>query len=181
MGEEKSGEREKGLVYLNTGTGKGKTTSALGLALRAIGHGLKVYCVQFMKGRSDSGELLAAKHLPGFVLIQAGSNNFIPKGKPSKQDAEMAENGLEVARKAAESGDYDIVILDEINVAVDYGLIELKDVLELIKNRARKTSLVLTGRYAHPRLLDAADEITELTDVKHPLEKRLMPKKGIDY
>jgi len=124
-----------GTVQVYTGDGKGKTTAALGLAMRAVGHGLSVYMLQFMKGSSNYGELTSAAKLPGFTIEQSGRDEFVDRKNPAQVDVEMAARGLEKARAIVMSGDYDVVILDEANVALDFGLISLEDVLALIESR----------------------------------------------
>jgi len=136
-------------VQVYTGDGKGKTTAALGLAMRAIGKGLKVFMVQFLKGRAY-GEVATAKMLPeSFTLVQSGLDTFVKKGEPSDEDLELARKGLALAREAIMSGTWDIVILDEINVAIELGVLEVADVLPLIDERPAGVEVVLTG--ATPR------------------------------
>ncbi len=171
----------KGIVFVYTGNGKGKTTAALGLALRALGHGAKVFVVQFMKGR-DYGEVLSAKEfLPNLTIYQSGLDSFVMKDNPSPVDIELARQGLEVAKKAIASGEYDMVILDEINVALDFKLISLEEVLDLIRNKPPQLDLGLTGRYAPPEIIEAADLVTEMVEVKHPYAKGVPARKGFEY
>ena len=171
---------ERGLVQVYTGNGKGKTTAALGLALRAAGHGLKVLMVQFMKG-SASGEFEACQRLSPFLtIIKAGREGFIFKGEVDPVDLKLAEEGFLLAKKAIESGEYDIVILDEINMAVDFGLISLSDLLQLVDSKPGTVELVLTGRNARPELLDKADLVTEMVERKHYYVKGVPARKGIE-
>ena len=147
-------QNKKGLVLVYTGNGKGKTTASLGLALRAVGHGEKVYIIQFMKGNEKYGEVQAVRrYLPNVELVQKGLDAFIKKGQPSLQDIKMAEEGLSLAKKVISSGKYDLVILDELNVAVDYGLLTEEDILDAIALKPGYTTLVLTGRYASEKIL----------------------------
>jgi len=171
---------EKGLVHVYTGPGKGKTTAALGLGIRAVGAGLKVYMIQFMKGRRYS-ELDSLRNTPNFTIVQYGRDEFVSKEKPEKIDIDLAQKGFAHAKEIIKSEKYDLVILDEINVAVDFKLIDLKDVLKLIKEKPKKLELVLTGRYANPELVKVADLVTEMLEIKHPYQKGVKARKGIDY
>ncbi|MGB9756728.1 MAG: cob(I)yrinic acid a,c-diamide adenosyltransferase, partial [Candidatus Bathyarchaeales archaeon] len=139
---------EKGMVQVYTGNGKGKTSAAFGLALRAIGRGLKVYIIQFIKGGFDYGELYIADKLPNLKLKAFGRGKFVTEKPPSQEDIKLAEEALELAEEVVKSGEYDIVILDEINVALNLKLIEIEKVVNLIKNKPKHVELVLTGRYA---------------------------------
>lgn len=173
---------ERGYVHVYTGNGKGKTTAALGLALRAIGQGYRVFMVQFMKGSKDYGELkAAARYLPHFTIVQSGLETFVDEDNPSPEDVALARKGMEIARRAVASGEYDLVILDEINVAVDYRLIPLEEVLDLMRNKPAHVELVLTGRYAHPRLMRAADVVTEMVLINHPYYRGAENRRGIDF
>ena len=172
---------KKGLVLVYTGNGKGKTTAAFGLALRAIGHGEKVYMIQFMKGSPDYGEVQAAKYLPNFQLVQKGRDCFVRKGSPAPEDLKIAREGIELARDVISSGEYDLVILDEINVAVDYGLIPEEEVLNLIDLKPERTTLVLTGRYATEKLMEKADMVSEVKEIKHHYKKGISAQAGIEY
>jgi len=171
----------EGMVQIYTGDGKGKTTAALGLALRAIGHGLKVYMIQFMKGNPEYGELRAIGSLPNFVITQYGRPDFVNRESPAEEDFRLAREGLAHAREIIASGEYDLVILDEINVALDFKLVELGEVLALIENRPRETELVLTGRYAPQRLIEAADLVTEMREVKHYFHPGRNARDGIEH
>lgn len=172
----------KGYVHVYTGNGKGKTTAALGLALRAIGHGYRVFMLQFMKGSKEYGEIQAAeKYLPGLIIVQSGLETFVDKENPSRADIELARQGLETARKVLREGHYDLVILDEINVAADFGLITVEEVLELVRSKPEHVELVLTGRYAHPDIIKAADLATEMTLLNHPYYNGVEAREGIEY
>jgi cob(I)alamin adenosyltransferase len=172
----------RGLVEVYTGDGKGKTTAALGLALRAVGHGFKVYMIQFMKGHTQYGELNAAHRLsPYFKIVQYGRPDFVNRQKPEKIDIELARKGLEHARKIIQSNKYDIVILDEINVALDYKLVKLEDILSLIKNKPSNIELILTGRNAPSEIISAANLVTEFKEIKHPYMKGLGDRTGIEH
>ncbi|RKX71242.1 cob(I)yrinic acid a,c-diamide adenosyltransferase [candidate division WOR-3 bacterium] len=168
------------MVQVYTGDGKGKTTAALGLALRAVGHGLKVLMIQFMKGSKEYGEIKAAEGIKGLRIEQFGRPEFVNPAHPDPEDIRLARAGLARAREAIQSQEFDLIILDEINVAIDFGLIAEKDVLELIENRG-DTELVLTGRYAPPAILDVADLVTEMKEIKHYFRKGVSSRTGFDY
>jgi len=172
---------KQGLIQVYTGDGKGKTTAALGLALRAAGHGLQVYIIQFMKGWPNYGELVSVQHLPNVTLRQFGRPEFVNRENPDPEDIRMAWEALEHARQVIASGDYDVVILDEVNVAVDYDLIRLDDVLALMEDKPEHVELVLTGRGAHTELVKRADLVTEMLAIKHPYNAGVMGRKGIEY
>ena len=171
----------KGYVIIITGDGKGKTTSAIGTAFRAAGWGLKTYIAQFMKG-CETGEIKAAAKFPENIKIELfGSPSFVKPGKPDERDVELAKLGLRKAKDAMLSGDYDIVILDEVNVALKMGLLSLEEVMDLIRGKPERVDLVLTGRYAPPELIDMADLVSEVREVKHYFRKGVRARKGIEY
>jgi len=172
---------EQGLVHVYTGNGKGKTSAAFGLALRAIGRGLKVYVVQFIKGGFDYGELYVVDRLPNLKLKAFGRGEFVTENPPGKEDVELAQEALALAEQVVKSGEYDIVILDEINVALNLKLIHLDEVLELLKNKPKHVELILTGRYAPKEIIEAADLVTEMKEVKHPFNKGYKAREGIEY
>jgi cob(I)alamin adenosyltransferase len=172
---------ENGLVQVYTGNGKGKTTAAFGLALRAVGRGLKVYVIQFIKGGFDYGELYVVDKLPNLKLKAFGRGKFITEKPAGKEDVKLAEEALALAEAVVRSGKYDIVILDEINVALHLGLIKTEKVLELMKNRPKHVELILTGRYAPNEIIEVADLVTEMREVKHPFNKGYQARKGIEY
>lgn len=166
------------MVHVYTGDGKGKTTAALGLGLRASGHGYRVVMVQFMKGNMQYGE--QKRKLKNFEIRQFGRKEFVNKERPAKVDLDHARKGLKFSRSVLQSGDYDLVILDEINVALDWHLVKLDEVLELIRAKAPNTELVLTGRYAHPRIMELADYVSEIREIKHPFQKGVLSLKGVE-
>ncbi len=169
------------MIQIYTGDGKGKTTAALGLALRAIGHGKKVIMIQFMKGKINYGELKSAKLLKNFKIEQYGRPDFVDKDRPAKIDIELARKGFERAKEIIKGKKYDIVILDELNVAVDYGLIPVKEVVELFKKIPKKMEIVITGRYMPDEFKEYADLISEVLEVKHYFQKGMEARKGIEY
>jgi len=169
------------VVEVYTGDGKGKTTAALGLALRATGHGWRVLIVQFMKGDPTYGEIVAARGVKGLTVTQTGLPTFVEKGNPSPEDLAEAQRGLTLAREALASSKYRMVILDEINVAVDYGLLKLDDALALIDACPENVELVFTGRGAKPAVIDRADLVSEVKEIKHPYQKGIVNRVGIDH
>lgn len=171
----------RGTVQVYTGDGKGKTTAALGLAMRAAGHGLTVYMIQFMKGRRDNGEVASASRLPGLVMEQVGRDAFVHREAPAPVDVKLARKGLARAQEVLTSGSYDVVILDELNVALDFGLVDLRDVLRLIEARPPHVELVLTGRSAHPEVVRAADLVSEILCIKHWRDDGVEAREGIEY
>jgi cob(I)alamin adenosyltransferase len=171
---------KKGLIQIYTGNGKGKTTAALGLALRAVGHGMKVLMIQFMKG-DQYGELESSKKLsPNLTLKQVGRETFISKSNLDPKDLQLAHEGFEMAKKAIHNNEYDIVILDEINLAIDYGLIPLEDLLQLMDSKPETVELILTGRNVKSEILKRADLITEMVDRKHYYDKGVPAREGIE-
>jgi len=167
------------MIQIYTGNGKGKTTAALGLAIRAAGARKKVYICQFIKGKPYS-ELLCLKKIKNITIEQFGRGCFIKK-TPSKADIEFAGKGLEKAKKMVESKKFDLIILDEINCAIDVKLIEASDVLDLINNTPRSIELVLTGRNAPRALINAADLVSEIHEIKHYYRTGVKARKGIEF
>ena len=172
---------KEGLIQVYTGNGKGKTTAALGQALRACGHGLRVLMIQFMKGSTDYGEVRIAGEVPGFKLIQSGLATFVKRLAPSDEDLRLAAEGMALASKAVDDAAWDLLILDEINVAVDYGLVKAEDVLRLVERRPPGMEIILTGRYAPAEFLEIADLVTEMKEVKHHYAAGKGMREGIEY
>ena len=175
---------EDGLVIVYTGGGKGKTTAALGMALRAVGYQHKVCMIQFIKGSWHYGEMDSSKKLsPEFELIPAGKGfvGIIDDKSPKEEHQKYAEEAIKTCKEKIQSEKYDLIILDEINYAVNLGLINLKSVIELIKSKPKKLDLVLTGNHAKQEIIDLADLVTEMKEVKHPFKSGIKAKKGIDF
>ncbi|MBN2028336.1 MAG: cob(I)yrinic acid a,c-diamide adenosyltransferase [Actinobacteria bacterium] len=174
-------DESTGMIQVYTGDGKGKTTAALGQALRAIGHGMKVFMVQFMKGRTY-GELLTCERcLPELTIVMSGRDEFVKKGEPEEVDLRMAREGFELAKKVVAEGGHDMLILDEINVAVDYGLLPLQEVLDFLRSCPLEMEIVCTGRYAAQEIIDLADLVSEVREVKHHYNKGVEMRQGIEY
>ena len=177
----------KGLVQVYTGSGKGKTTAALGLALRAVGQGLRVCIVQFMKPTDfETGEKIAAQRLePALQIKQFGNSSVWGKGRPKEgitsDMKQAARNALDFAINNADQGHYDIMVLDEINVALNQDLLKLDDVLAFVKGKPENIELILTGREAPQQLIEAADLVTEMREIKHPYQSGIKARKGIEY
>lgn len=172
------------MIVVYTGSGKGKTTAALGMALRAVGHGYKVLMVQFIKGEWFYGELSSSSRLePDFELVAAGKGfvGIIDDDKPRNDHVAAAKEALRISKEKIASGKYDIIILDEINYAVNLKLISADDVLELIKMKPKHTTLVLTGNHASDKVIEAADLVTEMREVKHPYKQGKKAKRGVDF
>ena len=172
---------EKGLVQVYTGNGKGKTSAAFGLALRAAGRGLKVYIIQFIKGGFDYGELYSVKNLPNLSLTAFGRGRFITEPQPPKEDLQLAREGFEFAKKIVNSSEYDMIVLDEINVVMHLKMIDIEDVVKLINGKPKHVELILTGRNAPARIIEIADLVTEMKEVRHPYARGVPSRKGIEF
>jgi cob(I)alamin adenosyltransferase len=173
----------RGLIIVNTGPGKGKTTAAMGTALRAVGNGMKVLMLQFLKGSWHYGELDAVKAFGGnFVMKQLG-RGFVKVGgaETDPEDIRLVEEAWQESRQAILSGEWDLVILDEINYAISYGMLDGEKVAEALKQKAEMVHVILTGRNAHPKIIEAADTVTEMRQVKHAYEAGILAQRGIEY
>ena len=172
------------LVIVYTGKGKGKTTAALGMALRAVGHKQKICFIQFIKGSWHYGELDSLQRLtPELELVVSGKGfvGIIDDTSPKEEHKKVANEAIQLSKKRIQSGKYDLVILDEVNYAVNLGLIDIKQVIDLIKSRPTNVSLVLTGNHARPELIELSDLVTEMKEIKHPFQSGIKAKKGIDF
>jgi len=175
------GQTRRGLVQVFTGDGKGKTSAAIGAVIRALGHGFKVYIVHFMKGGSPSGEGNILSQLPNVTVVRFGSGDFVNPAGIKPEDKAEAEKALAAARQAMLEGGYDLVVLDEVNLAVNFKLVELGEVLKLIADKPEGVELILTGRRADSKLVQAADLVTEMLKIKHPYDEGVAARGGIEY
>jgi len=175
---------EPGLIQVYTGNGKGKTTAAIGAGIRAVGQGLRVHMVQFLKGGDNFppyGEVRAIEQIPRFTLEQFGPSHFVKPGAISDEDREIVKRGLKRSGEVLASGNYDLVILDEINVVLQLGMAKLEEILHLLDSKAVGTEVILTGRGAPEALLERADLVSRIKAVKHPYDKGIKARPGIEY
>jgi cob(I)alamin adenosyltransferase len=173
----------RGLIIVNTGPGKGKTTAAMGTALRAVGNGMRVLMLQFLKGSWHYGELDAVKAFSDkFVMKQMG-RGFVKVGgaETDPEDIKLVEQAWAEAEQAIQSGQWDLVVLDEINYAISYGMLDPAKVVEALKHKPDMVHVILTGRNAHPTIIEVADTVTEMRQVKHAYEKGVQAQRGIEY
>ena len=176
-------DARRGLILINTGPGKGKTTAALGTALRAAGNGMRVLVLQFLKGSWHYGELDAVQAFgENFVMKQMG-RGFVKIGgaETDPEDIRLVEEAWAEARTAIDSGDWDMVVLDEINYAIGYGMLDPALVADALRNKPEMVHVILTGRNAHPLLVELADTVTEMREVKHAYQKGILAQRGIEY
>jgi cob(I)alamin adenosyltransferase len=173
----------KGLIIVNTGPGKGKTTAAMGTALRAVGNGMKVLMLQFLKGSWHYGELDAVKAFGDSFIMKQMGRGFVKIGgaETDPEDVRMVEEAWQEAEKAIMSGQWDLVILDEINYAISYGMLHPGRVVETLRGKPEQVHVILTGRNAHPTIIELADTVTEMKQVKHAYEKGVLAQRGIEY
>ena len=169
-----------GLVQVYTGGGKGKSTASFGLLARAVGHGLRCCLIQFMK-KGNYGEIVTLRRLPGVHIEQYGSGHWVKRDAPAPEDLELADRALRSGVRAASSGKFDLVVLDEVNTALVRRLVRVEDVLALVDAKATRTELVLTGRGAPKALLDRADLVTMMVGMKHPYHRGLDARPGIEW
>jgi cob(I)alamin adenosyltransferase len=172
-------EKTKGFVQLYTGNGKGKTTAALGISLRVAGAGKRVFFAQFVKGMPYS-ELNALSGFDGIKVKQYGRDCFI-KNKPTEDDILAAQKGFDEVKNMISSDFYDVVVLDEICIALHYNLINTEDLISILKNKPEATEIILTGRYAPSELIDFADLVTEMKEIKHYFTKGIQAREGIEF
>ena len=175
---------EPGLTIVYTGKGKGKTTAALGIALRAVGYDKKICMIQFIKGSWHYGEMTSSKRLePEFEMVAIGKGfvGIIDDKSPIEEHKRIANEAIKISNNKIQSGNYDIVILDEVNYAINLNLVKLDDILNLIKSKPDSLDLILTGNYAKDEIIELADLVTEMKEIKHPFQQGKKAKKGIDY
>ena len=173
-------KNELGLVQVYTGNGKGKTTASLGLAFRATGRGLEVLMIQFLKPPENYGEHISAKNIPNFTILSLGLDHMLSR-VPRDVDIKVARETLQRAKEEICSGRYDLVILDEINNAMDWKLLSPEEVIGVLKGRPKNVEIVLTGRGAPKEIIEYADLVTEMVLIKHPFDKGTDARKGIEY
>jgi cob(I)alamin adenosyltransferase len=173
----------RGLIIVNTGPGKGKTTAAMGTALRALGNGMRVLMLQFLKGSWHYGELDAAEAFGDRFVIRQMGRGFVKVGgaETDPEDIRLVEEAWQEAEKAIASGEWDLVILDEINYAISYKMLDPAKVVEGLKRKPEMVHVILTGRNAHPTIIDLADTVTEMRELKHAYQKGIMAQRGIEY
>jgi len=173
----------RGLIIVNTGPGKGKTTAAMGTALRAVGQGMRVLMLQFLKGSWHYGELDAVKAFGDSFIMKQMGRGFVKVGgaEPDPADVKMVEEAWNESREAILSGHWDLVVLDEINYAISYGMLNPAKVVEALKQKPEMVHVILTGRNAHPTIIELADTVTEMRQVKHAYEKGVEAQRGIEY
>ncbi len=172
---------ERGLLIVHTGKGKGKSTAAMGLAIRAIGHGMRVGIVQFVKGVWETGERDVLAKFPDLVTIKAMGEGFTWETQDRARDIKAAETAWAVAREMIADETYKMVILDELNIVLRYNYIELADVIETLKQKPRDLHVVVTGRNAKDDLIEIADLVTEMTLIKHPFRSGVKAQKGVEF
>jgi cob(I)alamin adenosyltransferase len=173
----------RGLIIVNTGPGKGKTTAAMGTALRAVGNGMRVLMLQFIKGSWHYGELDAAQAFGDRFIMKQMGRGFVKVGteKPDPEDVRMVEDAWAEGARAIQSGEWDLVILDEVNYAISYGMLDPEKVVQVLKQKPEMVHVILTGRNAHPKIVELADTVTEMRQVKHAYEKGVLAQRGIEY
>jgi cob(I)alamin adenosyltransferase len=168
-----------GYCHIYTGDGKGKTTAALGLALRAAGAGIRVYIAQFLKGM-ESCELHALERLSDLITVERFGRECFIMGTPQEEDFTLAKQGVERVKEVLREGNFGMVILDEANCAVHLGLIDVGDITEIIEKKPRAVEIILTGRHAHEKIIEKADLVTEMVEVKHYYKRGVQARKGIE-
>lgn len=170
----------KGYIQVYTGNGKGKTTAAFGLSLRAVGAGKKVFFAQFVKGKMYAEIEVVNRYLPDITIKQYGLGCFIID-KPTQKDVEAAQAGLKEIKEIIQTGKYDVIVLDEANIALFYNLFTVESLIDIIKLKPEATEIIITGRYAPPELIEIADLVTEMKEVKHYYNKGVEAREGIEY
>ncbi len=175
--------QRQGILLINTGPGKGKTTAALGTAMRAAGNGMRVLVLQFLKGSWDYGELHAAEKFGGDLVIRQMGRGFVKVGgaETDPEDLRLVQEAWDEAVRAMQSGDWDMLVLDEINYAIGYGMLDPAQVAEALTQRPPMLHVILTGRNAHPTLVELADTVTEMREVKHAYTRGILAQRGIEF
>jgi cob(I)alamin adenosyltransferase len=181
--EDTAGTQRRGLVLIHTGAGKGKTTAALGTAMRAAGNGMRVLVLQFLKGSWHYGELDAAERFAGDFVIRQMGRGFVKVGgaETDPEDLRMVQDAWDEALRAMHSGEWDLVVLDEINYAIGYGMLDPEVVAQGLRERPEMLHVILTGRNAHPVLVELADTVTEMREVKHAYSRGILAQRGIEF
>jgi len=172
--------RRVGLIMVHTGDGKGKTTAAIGTAFRAVGVGFKVKMIQFIKGSWDYGELRTAGQIENFEIVPMGEG-FTWETKDKEQDTKKAHEAWKACRDAIEKNEHDLLIFDEINNVLSYGYLDVDEVIEALKGKPKDMHVILTGRDAPPALIELADLVTEMKEIKHPFHNGIYAQRGIEY
>lgn len=177
---------QHGYIQVYTGNGKGKTTASLGLAMRALGRCWKVLIIMFTKGGNDYGELNSFRELSPEIsnnlkIVQAGLDRIVYRENQNKEDAKEIKKGWELAKKVIQNHEYQLLILDEINIAIDLGILDENEVIEVLKNKPDEMEIVLTGRNAHPKIIEIAHLVSEIEPIKHYWDKGIAARKGIEY
>ncbi len=173
--------QKKGLILVHTGDGKGKTTAALGIAMRCAGNKMKVFMVQFIKGAWKYGELAAAEKLAPYMEVRPMGEGFTWDTKNRARDIEMTEKAWALGEEKMMGGEYELVVFDEINYVVDYQYLDVKKVVQALGKKPAKVHVILTGRNAHPEVIAIADLVTEMKEIKHPFKKGILAQKGIEF
>jgi cob(I)alamin adenosyltransferase len=180
-GDAMPSQKRVGLIIVHTGNGKGKTTAALGTALRAIGCGFKVFMVQFIKGSWDYGELHVVDRLAPYLEIKVMGEGFTWETKDPKRDTEVAQKAWEFCKELIRKNEHDLLIFDEINNAIDYGYVDVHDVVQALKSKPAEMHIILTGRNASQEIIDIANLVTEMREIKHPFHQGIYAQKGIEF
>lgn len=178
-----AGTQRQGLLIIHTGAGKGKTTAALGTAMRAAGNGMRVLILQFLKGSWHYGELDAAERFNGDLVIKQMGRGFVKVGgaETDPEDLRMVQEAWQAAVREMRSGEWDLIVLDEINYAIGYDMLDAQTVVDALKERPQMLHVILTGRNAHPLLIELADTVTEMREVKHAYTRGILAQRGIEF
>lgn len=177
---------QHGYIQVYTGNGKGKTTASLGLAMRALGRCWRVLIIMFTKGGNDYGELNSFMNLSPTIkdnlkIVQAGLDRIVYRNNETEEDIKAIKKGWELAKKAIKNNEYQLIILDEANIAIDMGILDVDEVVEVLKNKPEEMEIVLTGRNAHPKIIEIAHLVSEIKPIKHYWDTGIVARKGIEY